>query len=111
VVVDGRTLAPGHASVIAVTALEHHLAGSHATMEQVAEALSVALRQPVVDQTGLTGAYDFDMKFPREQDAENTAGNPLIRTALQQTLGLRVEAGRVPLQVLVIDRLGKLSEN
>jgi uncharacterized protein (TIGR03435 family) len=111
VVVDGRTLSPGHASVISVTAAEQHLAGSRATMEQLVDALSIALRQPVVDQTGLTGTFDFDVKFQREGDMENMSGNPFIRTAIQETFGLRVEAGKAPVEVLVIDHLGKLSEN
>jgi Protein of unknown function (DUF3738) len=63
-----------------------------------------------VDQTGLIGTFDFDVKFQREDDLENTSRSPFIRTAIQ-TLGLRVEAGKGPVELLVIDHLGKLSEN
>jgi uncharacterized protein (TIGR03435 family) len=111
VVIGGRALAPGHAVVQAVTAAELHLAGSRATMEQLAGALSTVLRQLVVDETGLSGTFDFDVKFQREDDSENKSGNPFIGSAIQKTLGLRVEAGKTPVEVLLIDHLGKLSEN
>jgi len=110
VMIQGRPIPRGRAAVYGFRD-GAHLAGSGASMELLVDALSIALRQPVVDQTGLTGAFDFDMKFQREEDLENTSGNPLIRTALQQTLGLRVEAGKGPVELLVIDHLGKLSEN
>jgi uncharacterized protein (TIGR03435 family) len=109
VVTKGSQIPPGLAGVYGFTD-GLHLAGSGATVEELADALSVALRQPVVDQTGLTGTFDFDVKFQREADLENTSGSPFIRAAIQ-TLGLRVEVGKGPVEVLVIDHLGKLSEN
>jgi uncharacterized protein (TIGR03435 family) len=109
VLIAGSQIRRGLAGVYAFTD-GLHLAGSRASVEQLADALSVALRQPVVDQTGLIGTFDFDVKFQREDDLENTSRSPFIRTAIQ-TLGLRVEAGKGPVELLVIDHLGKLSEN
>ncbi len=111
VLVNGTKLAPGHAIVHVMGPGEHHLAGSRATMEQLAEALSLAVSQPVVDQTGLTGTFDFDVEFQPEQGLDDPSGSPFIQTAIRKTLGLRLESGKVPVEVLVIDHVGELSEN
>jgi uncharacterized protein (TIGR03435 family) len=111
VVVAGNTLPPGHALVQAVTSEEHHLSGRRATMEQLVDALSLALRQPVVDQTGLTGTFDFDVKYHHDSDLDFASGSPEVVPALEKILGLRLESGKVPLEMLVIDHVGKLVEN
>jgi bla regulator protein blaR1 len=71
----------------------------------------------VVDQTGLTGAYDFTMKWTREQagDAEE-AGSPggdapTYFTALQEQLGLKLVSAKGPVEVVVIDHIELPSEN
>ena len=62
--------------------------------------------RPVVDRTGLTGTYDFDVRFAAaglgaaSPDAPNL---PSIFTALQEQLGLRLEPSRGPVDMLVID--------
>ena len=85
------------------------------------------LEQPVVDQTGLgTTRYDFILKWtpdpsqsqiggPAPPDAPPAADNadtpPDIFTAFQQQLGLKLENTKAPVDVMVIDRLEKPSEN
>jgi uncharacterized protein (TIGR03435 family) len=83
----------------------------------VANALANQLGRPVIDKTALTGAYDFELTFtpegrgmpigppppgapplpPIDPDA------PSLFTALQEQLGLKLDAGRGPVEVLVID--------
>lgn len=64
--------------------------------------------RPVVDRTGLTGTYDFDLRFAVaglgavSPDAPNL---PSIFTAIQEQLGLKLEGARGPVEVLVIDAL------
>jgi len=111
IVIDGNPFPPGRAGVIAKAADDLHLMGRAASVEELANALSIALRQPILDQTGLIGSFDFDVKFQREDDVENKSGNPLIGSAIQKTLGLRVESGKGSVEVLLIDHFGKLSEN
>jgi uncharacterized protein (TIGR03435 family) len=72
------------------------------------------LGRPVVDKTGLTGRYNVDLEWtpdrPGATDADDT-GAPPIFVALREQLGLALESGRGPVQMLVMNRLERLSEN
>jgi uncharacterized protein (TIGR03435 family) len=70
----------------------------------------------VVDDTGLTSNYDFELRFTPDPgsplaDGVQDTNAPSIFTALQEQLGLRLESARGPVKVLVIDRAEKPSEN
>jgi uncharacterized protein (TIGR03435 family) len=73
----------------------------------------------VIDRTGLAGAYDFDMEHqlegrggpPPSDSATAVADRPSIFTALEEQLGLKLQATRAPLDVLVIDRVTPPTEN
>ncbi len=65
--------------------------------------------RPVVDKTGLNGTFDFKLEWARDDTGEATA--PLIFTALQEQLGLRLESQKVPMEVIVVDTVDKPSEN
>jgi uncharacterized protein (TIGR03435 family) len=79
------------------------------------------LDRPVLDQTGLTGRYDFGLLWRPEAALGGPGNNPPppsdsdglpdIYTAIQQQLGLRLEAAKTPTDVIVIDHLEKPSEN
>jgi uncharacterized protein (TIGR03435 family) len=89
-------------------------------MERLATWLSRQLRSPVSDATGVSGAFDMKLEYDpasvrpaSAQDAQN-ADQPTaasIFTALQDQLGLRLEARKVTMQILVVDRAEKPSEN
>lgn len=55
------------------------------------------------------GAYDFELKWAPLPDPNSD--NVSIFTAVQEQLGLRLESGTAPLDVLVIDRIERPSEN
>jgi uncharacterized protein (TIGR03435 family) len=65
--------------------------------------------RPVIDRTGLTGAFDFDLQWtsgPVAPAASPTApadDGPSIFVALQEQLGLRLAPGRAPFDVVVVD--------
>jgi uncharacterized protein (TIGR03435 family) len=68
----------------------------------------------VVDKTGLTGNYDFTLKWTPDTVVSTDAGvdaGPSLFTALQEELGLRLEPGKAPVDVLVIDRVELPSAN
>jgi uncharacterized protein (TIGR03435 family) len=80
------------------------------TMDQFAENLSYQLKQPVVDQTGLAGVFTFNLTFTpdREVNAKSVQnGGASIFTALQEQLGLKLEARKVPVEILVVDHCEK----
>jgi uncharacterized protein (TIGR03435 family) len=78
--------------------------------------------RPVLDQTALTGQYDFTLRWTPDRDFRRAeAGNesaaqpdlsdPSLFTALQEQLGLKLEPAKGPVQVLVIDHVERPSEN
>jgi uncharacterized protein (TIGR03435 family) len=71
--------------------------------------LARELDRPVVDKTGLTGKYDFTLKFAPVQGAEPDSDAASIFTAIQEQLGLKLEPSHAPLDVLVIDHVLKPS--
>ena len=88
--------------------------------------LSQQLRRPVVDKTDLKDLYDFRVEWTRDQNigaaAPTAAGTPTpaaadapsgpsIFTALQEQLGLKLDSGRGPVEVLIIDSVQKPAEN
>jgi len=68
--------------------------------------------RPVIDRTGLTGQFDFDVDFaPFDSDVPADSNAPSLFTALQEQLGLRLETTKAPLDGLAIDRAERPSEN
>lgn len=66
----------------------------------------------VVDETGLAGYYDYELRWTPDEPPEPRPGEspliidpngPSLSTALQEQLGLRLDARRVPMTVVVID--------
>jgi uncharacterized protein (TIGR03435 family) len=88
-----------------------HLMGKGATMEQLVNSLGGYLRAPVNDRTGLTGTFDYNVAFARDDNSTELSSLPALTTAIQQELGLKLEAGKAPIEVLVIDHLEKPSAN
>ena len=66
------------------------LEGFAATMTQLAKEIANVTGRPVTDATNLTGHYDFLLQWSPEEDATG----PTIFTALQEQLGLRLDAGK-----------------
>jgi len=89
------------------------------TMGMLCAVLSNWMRRPVLNQTGLTGNYDYVLKYapdPGEsalfpETNPSDASGPSIFTALQEQLGLKLESQRGSLDVIVIDRVEKPTEN
>jgi uncharacterized protein (TIGR03435 family) len=62
----------------------------------------------IVDQTGLKGAWDFDLKWtPRAQLGQAGADGISFFNAVEQQLGLKLEAKQVPTPVLMVDSVNK----
>lgn len=76
------------------------LTATNQSMANLVDALSEPVGRPVVDQTGLGGVYDFELEYARGDDSPA----PPIFAALQEQLGLKLEAGKGPVEYLAIDR-------
>jgi uncharacterized protein (TIGR03435 family) len=77
----------------------------------LARNLAGELEVPVIDRTGLAGAYDLRLEWNPADDPATPGSAPSIFTALQEQLGLRLESGKGPVEMLVIDGARKASEN
>jgi uncharacterized protein (TIGR03435 family) len=84
------------------------------TLAAFADVLAPEVDRPVIDKTGLTAKYDLRLEFapernipfgPSASSASAPAGGstPALFTALTEQLGLRLESGRGPVTVLVVD--------
>jgi uncharacterized protein (TIGR03435 family) len=78
------------------------------------------LGRPVLDKTGLTGNFDFTLKFAVERPSPDATMNggpipdadaPFLLEAIQQQLGLKLESGKGPVEVIVIDHIERPSGN
>jgi uncharacterized protein (TIGR03435 family) len=83
------------------------------TMQQVANALPRGgLERPVIDSTGLSGRFDFVLRWSKAQD-QASALDPnttdpydvSLFTAIREQLGLKLESTTGPVDVLVIDHI------
>ena len=80
------------------------------TMAALATMLAGMVRRPVIDNTGLTGSFTYEIEYePVAFDSPDREPSklPSIFTALQEQLGLRLDAARAPVDVLVIDRIDR----
>jgi uncharacterized protein (TIGR03435 family) len=74
------------------------------SMEALADLLSQTGQGPVVDKTGLTGAYNFKLWW-------DDSAAPSLFTALTEQLGLRLEGQKVPVSFFVIESAQRPSAN
>jgi uncharacterized protein (TIGR03435 family) len=77
-------------------------------MSEFRRFLTGQTQRTVLDRTGLPGRWDFELTFtPPDVTADVSADRniPSLFTALQEQLGLRLDATRGPAEVLVIDRI------
>jgi uncharacterized protein (TIGR03435 family) len=101
--------------------------GQAVPMQLLVRQLSQQVGRIVVDKTGLTSNFDFTMQFMPEQfvppmapsDAAGGAsplpiadpGAPSLFTAVQEQLGLKLESGKGPVEIIVIDHIERPSGN
>lgn len=81
------------------------------SMTQLARALNLELDRPVVDRTGLGGGYAFRLQWAGREPLAGTDDAPSLFTAVQEQLGLRLEASTDLVDALVIDRVELPSPN
>jgi uncharacterized protein (TIGR03435 family) len=86
-------------------------------VSRLADVLSDAIQRPVVDKTGLTGNFNYTLKWSpddvgsTDRGAKDADAPPVLFTALQEQLGLRLQSGKEPVQVVVIDQVQEPTEN
>jgi uncharacterized protein (TIGR03435 family) len=97
------------------------LTGQGISIASLVKPLTQQLGRTVLDQTGLTGKYDIELRWTTDNTSAPTPGpdsglvaessTPSIFTAIQEQLGLKLESHKAPVEVLVIDHVEAPSAN
>jgi bla regulator protein BlaR1 len=86
--------------------------GGFSGMQLTAVKAGIGVDRPVIDRTQLTGTYDYKLTWAAGLSAPRSDFEAVsVFTALQEQLGLRLEPQKAPVEVLVIDKVEKPSEN
>jgi uncharacterized protein (TIGR03435 family) len=94
-----------------------HEGARNMTIAQIVSSFSGlgSLGHPVLDQTGLSGLYDFDIDFlpqsPIGEDAPADASGPAFRDAVKDQLGLKLESQKAAVDYVVVDHIEHPSAN
>jgi uncharacterized protein (TIGR03435 family) len=82
------------------------ISASGITLKGLAGNLRVPAGRPVFDQTNIPGSFDVELQW-----SPDGVDGPALVTALQEQLGLKLEAGQAPMDVVVIDHVEMPSPN
>jgi uncharacterized protein (TIGR03435 family) len=94
--------------------------GLNLSTAKFAEFLGALIGREVIDKTGFTGKFDLRLDFalddsiaglPFHKGPGDAEAGPSIFTAIQEQLGLKLESAKGPVEVLVIDRADRPTEN
>jgi uncharacterized protein (TIGR03435 family) len=89
------------------------LTATQIDMRMLAHDLGGELGVAVIDKTNLDGAFDITLEWNPDEDASAPASgsSPSIFTAIQEQLGLKLDVGKGPVEILRVDRAERPSEN
>lgn len=100
------------------------IVGTRVPMSYFCWFMSQRLNEPVLDQTGLTGFYDFTLEIvPRDEPFRDAPGGPVnpgmnqppqaevLAVPLREQLGLKLESRKAPVDVFVIDHVERPAAN
>ena len=90
-----------------------------ATLTEFSKLVALVFDRPVIDRTGIAGKFDIHLEFAvdestprlRLSDSDDSPRGVSIFTAIQQQLGLKLEAAKGPGEFLLIDRIERPSGN
>jgi uncharacterized protein (TIGR03435 family) len=115
---ERKPAAPGERPVCGVTAGPGRIAGGNTSLDQLAAMLEGPTNRRVINRTSLTGTFSFVVTWTPDQFRGVTAApiingqqidpdGPSLMTAIREQLGLKLEASKGPVDVLVIDSVSR----
>jgi uncharacterized protein (TIGR03435 family) len=102
---------PEHGSM---SMLNGKLVGENVPMAFIPVMFALELERPVEDKSATGGNYDFELRWARMGEPEGNsedASAPSLFTAVQEQLGLKLQPGKGPVWVIVVDHAEMPSEN
>jgi uncharacterized protein (TIGR03435 family) len=91
-----------------------HITATSCPVSEVARKLAECLHQPVADATGIAGLFNFSLDWSPDDiraKAADAAAAPSLDDVLNRKFGLKLEARKVPMAVIVIDSATPASAN
>ena len=88
-------LSGGHHPNPSIWANDDVFVATYISQKELTQGISRNMGRPVIDQTGLSGPYDFTLRGPRTPEA--------LPAELQEQLGLQLDAVTAPINVIVVD--------
>jgi uncharacterized protein (TIGR03435 family) len=109
----GSKLQTSKSNGLMISSGSRNLNAQGVTVAMIAQELAKDVGRVVVDKTGIEGRFDVDLKWTSDEGAVTGDADelPSIFTAVQEQMGLKLEAQKGPVEVLVIDHLEGPSEN
>lgn len=103
----GLRIQPVEPSASSGSLFKTRIVAKSASMTQFADMLSRHLGSPVKDQTGVPGVYNITVEWLADNAPLATRGPTAttIFAALEEQLGLRLQTGKLPIDVLVVDHM------
>lgn len=107
-----RPVEPGGSTTHSNGQRVQNLTATKTSMAALADLLARSLGETVVDRTGIRGVYNFELHWSTD-DAQSPGDNdvseaPSLFTALQETLGLRLQREKVPSEIIVVDHVERV---
>ena len=110
---------------LGMTPVASFLRGGSVAFPEIVRLIATNLGRPVIDKTGLIGAYNIQMRFhsqssglpglpvrpPGGASATPDDSVPSLMTAVQEQLGLKLESGRGPVPVQIVDGVERPTED
>ncbi len=87
-----------------------YMKGHFIPISELASVLETSVGRLIVDRTNLPGKYEIELKWTPSLAADDLTG-PSLTTAIEEQLGLKLQSGKGPVSMLVIDHVQRPSEN
>jgi bla regulator protein BlaR1 len=87
------------------------LRGHFVPMSELCSVLESITGRPVLDRTNLTGMYEIDLKWTPGLPAADDLTGPSLTTAIEEQLGLKLQSGKGPVSMLMVEHIERPSEN
>lgn len=85
------------------------LSAKGTSMATLADLVSRYLNILVIDKTNVAGVYNFDLRWSTDDSPAETADQPpALPVVLQEALGLRLQAQKVPVEMIVVDHVERV---
>ncbi len=85
------------------------------TLDSLCQIIEFDVARPVINKTGLSGSYAIKLQWASDRtpkgDGAAADGLPSLFTAIRETLGLKLENARVPVEVMVIESVERPADN